>query len=205
MPRSVRKTFKGANDGSDGGSGGGGGNDEALLKQARESVRSKQEASRQNLLHLQGLEIKHLENERKFITQEKAKDVTVFNNKEIAAINQRYDRMVHRMERRNDSFMGRFARVFGGHKRQQQRIARINTERDTVVAERTKQHVQREAQRQRSLTQHDVKIEKDLQEAREKHGEAREIQRQSHEQGFEHAVKQEVNRLRQVQQPKQRM
>ena len=121
MPRSVRKTFKGANDGSVRAAAPG--NDEALLKQAQESVRAKQEASRQNLLHLQGLEIKHLENERKFITHEKAKDVTVFNNKEIAAINQRYDRMVHRMERRNDSFMGKVARVFGGHKRQQQRIA----------------------------------------------------------------------------------
>ena len=42
-------------------------NDEALLKKAQDTVRVKQEVSRQNLLHLQGLEIKHLENERKFI------------------------------------------------------------------------------------------------------------------------------------------
>ena len=108
--------------------------------------------SRQNLLHLQGLEIKHLENERKFIGQEKAKDVSAFNNKEIAAINQRYDRLVHRMERSHNSFLGKVARVFGGHKRQQRQITRINAERDAVVTERTKQHVRREAQRQRSLT-----------------------------------------------------
>ena len=92
MARPVRKQFKSANEGTlpvapvva---------NDEALLKKAQDTVRVKQEVSRQNLLHLQGLEIKHLENERKFIGQEKAKDVSVFNNKEIAAINHRYDRL----------------------------------------------------------------------------------------------------------------
>ena len=89
--------------------------------------------SRQNLLHLQGLEIKHLENERKFITQEKAKDVSAFNSKEISAINQRYDRMVHRMERSHSSFLGKVSRAFGGHKRQQRQITRINAERDAVV------------------------------------------------------------------------
>src|SRR4051812_32534103 len=73
-------------------------NDDALLKPAQESVRAKQEASRQNLLHLQGLEIKHLEGERRWIEQERARDVSVFNTKEIGAINQRYDRLVHRME-----------------------------------------------------------------------------------------------------------
>ena len=71
-----------------------------------------------------------------------------------------------------------------------------------MVGERTKQHVRREAQRQRSLTEHDVKIEKDLQGAREKHAEAREKQRQGHEQGFEQAVKQEIQRMTHVQKPK---
>jgi hypothetical protein len=132
MARSVRKSFKSANDGT-GGPAAHGANDDALLKQAQDNVRTNHEATRQNLLHLQGLEIKHLENERKFITQEKARDVTAFNNKEIAAINQRYDRLVHRTERRNNSFLGQVARVFGAHKRQQRRIVRINAERDAMV------------------------------------------------------------------------
>jgi hypothetical protein len=193
MARSVRRSFN---------NGDGGGGDDELLKKARENIRAKQEASRQNLLHLQGLEINHLQSERKWIEQERARDMSAFNTREITAINQRYDRLVHRMERRNNSFMGNVARVFGGHKRQQRRIERINTERDAVVTERTKQHVRRESQRQRSLTERDLKVETDLQQAREKHVEAREKQRQSHEQGFGHAVKQEVNRLRHVPRPR---
>jgi hypothetical protein len=42
-------------------------------------------------------------------------------------------------------------RVFGGHKRQQRQIERVNAERDKVVTERSKHHVRSEAQRQRSL------------------------------------------------------
>ena len=200
MARPVRKQFKSANEGTVPPPAAA--NDEALLKKAQDTVRVKQEVSRQNLLHLQGLEIKHLENERKFIGQEKAKDVSVFNNKEIATMDLRYDRLVHRMERRHNSFFGKVARVFGGHRRQQRQITRTNAERDAVVGERTKQHVRREAQRQRSLTEHDVKIEKDLQGAREKHAEAREKQRQGHEQGFEQAVKQEIRRMTHVQKPR---
>jgi hypothetical protein len=179
--------------------------EEAVVKQAREIVRAKQESSRENLLHLQGLEIKHLGDERKWIAEQKARDVSAFDNKEIAAINQRYDRLVHRMEQRNNSFLAKFSRVFGGHKRQQRRIENINSERDRVVAERTKQHVRNEAQRQRSLSERDVRVEKDILEAREKHAEAREKQRHAHEHGFEKAVEQEVHRLRQVQQPRPRM
>ena len=201
MAPTVRRQFRSARDGASPAAV----NDEAFLKQAQDAVRTKQEAARQNLLHLQGLEIKHLENERKFIAQEKAKDVTPFNNKEIAAINQRYDRLQHRMERRHNSFAGKMARVLGGHKRQQRQIGRINAERDAMVGERTKQHVRREAQRQRSLTEHDVKIEKDLQGAREKHAEARERQRQAHEQGFGQAVKQEIHRLQHAQAQRPRM
>jgi hypothetical protein len=204
MARSVRKTFTGEHDGTGAGPVA---NDQEFLKQAQENVRANQEASRQNLLLLQGLEIRHLENERKWIDQQKARDVSEFNRRELAAINQRYDRLVHRMELRNNSFMGKFARVFGGHKRQQQRIERINNERDRVVTERTKQHVRSEAQRQRSLTERDVKVVKDIQDARERHAEARDKQKQTHEQGFVHSMKQEINRLRQgqTQQPKQRM
>ena len=202
MAKPVRRQFKDADEGaapvvvS---------NDEALLKKAQDTVRVKQEVARQNLLQLQGLEIKHLENDRKVIAREKAKDVSAFNNKEIAAIDQRYDRLVHRMERRHNTVIGKLARVFGGHKRQQRQIERINAERDAVVSERTKQHVRREAQRQRSLTEHDVKIEKDIQMARERHAEAREMQRQGHEQGFDQAVRQEIHRMTHVQKPKASM
>src|SRR5438132_175004 len=87
-------------------------NDDPLLKQAQENVRVKQEATRQNLLHLQALEIKHLEGERAWIGKERERDVSVFNNREIAAINQRYDRLVHHMERRNNTVLAKFARVF---------------------------------------------------------------------------------------------
>ena len=198
MARSVRKAWNNGN-------GGGGGSDDDLLKRAQENVREKQEAARQNLVNLQALEIKQLEGERAWIGKERERDVSVFNNKEIAAINQRYDRLVHRMERRNNTWLAKVARVFGGHKRQQQRIERINTERDGVVTERTKQHVRREGQRQRSLTERELRVETDIQEARLKHGDARETQKQQQEQGFEFSVKQEVNRLRQVQQPRPRM
>jgi hypothetical protein len=201
MAKPVRKQFRSANEGTVPVVSAAA-NDEALLKKAQDTVRVKQEVSRQNLLHLQGLEIKHLENERKWIDQERARDVSTFNQKELSAINQRYDRMVHRMERQHNSFLGKVSRVFGGHKRQQRQITRINAERDAVVGERTKQHVRREAQRQRSLTERDVKVESDLQQAREKHVEAREKQRQGHEQGFEQAVKQEIHRMTHVQKPK---
>jgi hypothetical protein len=176
--------------------------DEALVKKAQDTVRLKQEVSRQTLLHLQGLEIKHLENERKWIEQERARDVTAFNQKELSGISQRYDRLLHRAERAHNSFVGKFERLFGGYKRQQRRIEQINRERDAVVTERTKEHVRREAQRQRSWAERDVKVEKDLLEARERHAEAREKQRQGHEQGFEAAVKQEIHRMTHVQKPK---
>jgi hypothetical protein len=196
MARSVRKAWNEPRDLAA---------EDAALKQARESVRAKQEASRQNLLHLQGLEIKHLESERKWIAEQKARDVAPFNTRELAAINQRYDRLVHRMERRNNTMLAKVARVFGGHKRQQRRIETINAERDRVVTERTKQQVRSEAQRQRSFSERDVRVEKDIQDAREKHAEAREKQRHAHEQGFDKAVEQEIHRLRQVQQPRPRM
>ena len=177
-------------------------NDESLLKKAQDTVRVKQEVSRQNLLHLQGLEIKQLENERKWIEQQKARDHSEFNAQEIRAINGRYDRHQHRMELRHNSFWGKLHRVFGGHKSQQKQVAWLNAERDRIVGERAKQHVLREAQRQRSWTERDLKVEKDLQQAREKHAEAREVQRRSHEQGFEQAVKQEIQRMTHVQKPR---
>jgi hypothetical protein len=179
--------------------------EDAFVKQAQDNVRAKNEATRQNLLHLQGLEIKHLESERKWIAEQKARDVSALNAKEIAGINNRYDRQQHRLEQRHNRFWGKMHRLVGGHKSQQRQISRLNGERDRIVGERSKQHVLREAQRQRSLTERDLRVEQDLQQAREKHSEAREKQRQNQEHGFDHAVKQEMNRLRQVQQPRQRM
>jgi exonuclease VII large subunit len=196
MARSVRSNFKGAGDGT-------GGGDDELLKQAREAVRANHETMRQNLLHLQSLEIKHLESERKWINEQKARDVSVFDRREIASINQRYDRQQQRLEQKQNGFWGKMHRLVGGHKSQQRQVARLNAERDRVVTERTAQQVRSEGQRQRSLTERDVRVEKDIQQAREKHSEAREKQRQSQEQGFDHAVKHELNRLRHV--PKQRM
>jgi hypothetical protein len=191
MARSVKKAW-GNGDGT-------GGGDDGLRKQAQENVRANQDAARHNLLHLQGLEIKQLEGERKYIEQQKARDHSDFNAQEIRAINSRYDRHQHRLELRHNSFWGKMHRLVGGHKTQQKQLTRLNAERDRIVGERTKQHVMREAQRQRSLTERDVRVEKDVQQAREKHSDAREKQRQSHEHGFEHAVKQEMNRLRQTQ------
>src|ERR1700731_3380483 len=104
MARSVRKAW---NDGK------GGGSEDDLLKRAQENVREKQEAARQNLLKLQALEIRKLEGERAWIGKERERDVSVFNNREIAAINLRYDRLVHRMERRNNTVLAKVARVFG--------------------------------------------------------------------------------------------
>jgi hypothetical protein len=195
MARSARRAW---NDGK------GGGSDDDMLKRAQENVREKQEAARQNLLKLQGLEIKQLEGERAWIGKERERDVSAINDREIAGINQRYDRQRHELERRHNRLLGKISRVFGGHKRQQRQLNNLNAERDRVVGERTKQHVMREGQRQRSLTEREVRVEKDVQEARQKHSDAREQQRQQQEQGFDFSVKQEVNRLRKIQKPEMR-
>ena len=183
MARSVQKTFKGAGDGT-----GGGGGDDELLKQAQEIVRANHETMRQNLLHLQSLEMSIWNPNGNGLTSKKARDVSVFDRREIASINQRYDRQQQRLEQKQNGFWGKMHRLVGGHKSQQRQVARLNAERDRVVTERTAQQVRSEGQRQRSLTERDVRVEKDIQQAREKHSEAREKQRQSQEQGFDHAV-----------------
>jgi hypothetical protein len=192
MARSVRKAWNNGN---------GGGSEDDLLKRAQENIREKQEAARQNLLKLQGLEVKQLEGERTWIAQEQARDVSVLNNQEIAGINQRYDRQQHELARRHNSTLGKVHRLFGGYKRQQKQVRALNGERDREVGDRTQQHVLREGQRQRSLSERDVRVEKDLQQAREKHSDAREEQRTQQEQGFDFSVKQELNRMRKVQKP----
>ena len=189
MARSMRKAWN--NGGKDAAA-----NDEELQKSAREIVTARNAAEIKNLVHLQGLEIKHLEGERVWLQKEKARDVSPFNLKEIAAINQRYDRRHHELERRHNTFLGKVSRVFGGHKRQQMQVRKLTAERDREVGNRTKQHVDREGQRQRSLTERDVRVERDMQEARERHSQDRDGLREKREQGFDVSVKQEVQRLR---------
>jgi hypothetical protein len=83
-----------------------------------------------------------------------------------------------------------------GHKRQQARVDKLNRERDQTVADRTKQHVDNEGLRQRSLTEREVRVEKDMVEAKQRHSVDRDEFRQQRERSFEVSVMQEMNRLR---------
>ena len=170
--------------------------DKELRKAAEDKIRERNETDLQTLLHLQGREVKSLESEKVWIEKERARDVATMNAKEIAAINQRYDRLDHDLARRNNTFLGKMSRVFGGHKRQQARVDRLNRERNQTVAERTKQHVHSEGLRQRSLTEREIRVDKDLVEAKQRHAADRDEFRQQRERGFELSVKQEINRLR---------
>src|SRR5271167_4006943 len=127
------------------------GEDKEVRKVAEEKIRERNETDLQTLLHLQGKEVKSLESEKTWIDKERARDVQTMNDKEIVAINQRYDRLGHDLARRNNTFLAKVSRAFGGHKRQQACVDKLNRERNQTVAERTKQHVDREGQRQRSL------------------------------------------------------
>ncbi len=170
--------------------------DKELRKAAEDKIRERNETDLQTLLHLQGREVKSLESEKVWIEKERARDVATMNAKEIAAINQRYDRLDHDLARRNNTFLAKMSRVFGGHKRQQARVDRLNRERNQTVAERTKQHVHSEGLRQRSLTEREIRVDKDLVEAKQRHAADRDEFRQQRERGFELSVKQEINRLR---------
>ena len=172
------------------------GEDKELRKAAEDKIRERNETDLQTLLHLQGREVKSLESEKVWIEKERARDVATMNAKEIAAINQRYDRLDHDLARRNNTFLAKMSRVFGGHKRQQARVDRLNRERNQTVAERTKQHVHSEGLRQRSLTEREIRVDKDLVEAKQRHAADRDEFRQQRERGFELSVKQEMNRLR---------
>ncbi len=129
------------------------GTEEELRRQAVDTVRERNDRAYKSLVEVQGRELKLLESERTWIEQQKARDVSPMNNKEIAGINQRYDRLQHEMQRKHNSFFGKMHRVVGGHKQQQKQLNALNGERNRVVAEREKQHVEREGQRQRSLTE----------------------------------------------------
>ncbi len=172
------------------------GEDKELRKVAEEKIRERNETDLQTLLHLQGREVKSLETEKGFIDKERARDVQTMNDKEIAAIKQRYDRLDHDLARRNNTFLAKMSRVFGGHKRQQARVDKLNRERNQTVADRTKQHVYSEGQRQRSLTEREIRVDKAMVEAKQRHAVDRDEFRQQRERGFELSVKQEINRLR---------
>jgi hypothetical protein len=172
------------------------GEDKELRKVAEDNIRERNETDLQTLLHLQGREVKSLDSEKTWIDKERSRDVQTMNDKELASINQRHDRLAHDLARRNNTFLAKLSRVFGGHKRQQARVDKLNRERNQTVAERTKQHVDREGQRQRSLTEREIRVDKDLVEAKQRHVVARDEFRQQRERGFELSVKQEINRLR---------
>ena len=184
MARSVKRAWDYRRDNPDGG-------DKELRKVAEDKIRERNETDGQHLVHLQGKEIKLLESEKVWIDKERARDVQTMNDKEIAAINQRYDRLGQDLARRNNTFLAKVSRVFGGHKRQQARVDKLNRERNQTVADRT-QHVDREGQRQRSLTERDVRVEKDMVEAKQRHSVARDEFRLQRERSFEVSVKQEM-------------
>lgn len=96
--------------------------DKELRTVAEEKIRERNESDLQTLLHLQGKEVKSLESEKTWIDKERSRDVQTMHTKEIAAINQRYDRLDHDLARRNNTFLAKVSRVFGGHKRQQARV-----------------------------------------------------------------------------------
>jgi hypothetical protein len=187
MARSVRKAWDRKDNPGD---------EKEMRKNAEEAVKERNDAAYQHLVHLQGKETKSLESEKVWIDKERARDVQTLNDKEINAINQRYDRLHHDLARRHNTPLAKLSRVFGGHQRQQARVNRLNRERNETVSERTKQHVNREGQRQRALTERDVRVEKDMGEAKERHAVARDEFRQQRERSFEVSVKQEMNRLR---------
>ncbi len=172
------------------------GEDKEIRKAAEDKIRERNEADLHSLVQLQGREIKSLESEKVWIEKERARDVSSMHAKEIAGINQRYDRLDHDLARRNNTFLAKVSRVFGGHKRQQARVERLNRERNQTVAERTKQQVHSEGLRQRSLSEREIRTDRDLVEAKQRHAADRDEFRLQRERGFEMSVKQEINRLR---------
>ena len=170
--------------------------DAELRKRAIETVTAKNDQAFRSLVDVQRREMKMLESERTWIENERARDVWAINNQEIKGIGQRFDRLQHELQRKHDSFWGKVHRVFGGHKHQQKQMKKLTAERNRIVTERTAQHVEQEATRQRSLTERHLRVEKDLQQAGERHAQDRDLFRQQREQSFDFAVQKEVQRLR---------
>jgi hypothetical protein len=171
-------------------------NDKQIRDNAEKAVRER-DAKRERELHtLQGYEIRALDRERTYVMKEQARDVKRDHEREIDAINARFDRRVSEQRRRNNSFLGRAARVFGGHKRQQARMQRIERERTRDVDNRKAIQERSERLRQKSLAERMTRVERELGQTKERHAVARDEFRQNRERGFEQAVRMEMNRQR---------
>jgi hypothetical protein len=159
-------------------------------------VKERDETAFKRLQDLQGKEIKTLETEHAWLGEMQARDPNSANEKEIASLNQRFDRQQRELKLRHDGFLGKFSRAFGGHKRQQARVQRVERQRAKEVGEREALQAMREGQRQKSLGQHVSRVERDIQQAKERHAVDRHEFRNQRERGFESAVRHEMTRQR---------
>jgi hypothetical protein len=171
-------------------------NDKQLRDNAEKAVRENDEKRFRQLQELQGFEVKTLDRERTFVMKEQARDVKPDHERELAAIHARFDRRVAEQRRRNNSLLGRVSRVFGGHKRQEARMQRVERERTRDVDNRKAVQERSERLRQKSLAERMTRVERDLRQTKERHAVARDEFRQNRERGFELAVRQEMNRQR---------
>lgn len=171
-------------------------NEKQVRDNAEKTVRENDEKRFRQLQQSQGYEIKALDRERTFVMKEQARDVKPDHEREITAINGRFDRRVGEQRRRNKSFLGKVSRIFGGHKRQQARMQRIERERTRDVDNRKAVQERNERLRQKSLAQRITRVDGDLRQTKERHAVARDQFREHREKGFELAVRQEMNRQR---------
>jgi hypothetical protein len=172
------------------------GNDKQARDNAEKAVRERDTKRERELHTLQGYEIKALDRERTYVMKEQARDVKPGHEREIGAINARFDRRVSEQRRRNNSLLGQVSRVFGGHKRQQARMQRIERERTRDVDNRKAIQERSERLRQKSLADRMTRGEREQRQAKERHAVARDEFRQNRDGGFEQAVRMEMNRQR---------
>ena len=168
----------------------------ALRDNAEKAVKERDETAFKRLQDLQGKEMKTLQTEHAWLGEMQARDTKPANEKEIASLHQRFDRQQRELKRRHDGFLGKLALVFGGHRRQQARVQRIERQRAKEVGEREALQAVREGQRQKSLGQHMSRVTRDIQEAKERHVVASKEFRTQRERGFEMAVRNEMTRQR---------
>jgi hypothetical protein len=171
-------------------------NEKGLRDNAEKEIRERDDVALKRLQDLQGKEIGALVSEQAFLAQEQARDVKPRHEKEIAGINARFDRRARELNRKHNSLWGKVSRVFGGHKRQQARMQRVERERTRDVDNRKGVQERNERLRQKSLGDRMDRVERDLRETKERHGVARDEFRQQREKGFEQAVRMEMNRQR---------
>jgi hypothetical protein len=86
--------------------------------------------------------------------------------------------------------------VFGGHKRQQASLQRVERQRSGEVDNRQATQERNERLRQKSLGDRVARVDRDLRQTKERHVVARDDFRKQRERGFELAVRQEMNRAR---------